>query len=130
MLKKYLFFFSLQVFAIALWAFWVLPDVGETGEFSQTAAWLAVQVLFPVFFSLLIARRRKSGYWLTALYGVIIGLYALGMTGWALVGAGTPVSVYAVCAIFFVVAFGVVFNALKDLNIGQKQRRYDEIKDE
>ena len=129
MIKKYLPYFGLQFLANGLWIFWVLPSIGESGSFLETLEWLATQILFPAFFCLLLSSRRKSAYGLIALYGILTGLYALGMTGWALIGEATPVSVYAVCAIFFVVSSGMVFHALKDLNIGQKARRYDEIQD-
>ena len=108
----------------------MLPGLGESGSISQMIKWVGVQVLVPVFLLLLISRRRKSGYWLTVVYGSLLGLYGMGMVGWALVGEASPLSIYAVCALFFVVAFGIVFQALTDLNIGQKARRYDEIKDE
>ena len=130
MFKKYLPFFGLQLLANCLWLFWVLPSLEESGSVIEMAAWLGAQVLLPVFLSFLIARRRKIGYWLTVIYGLHLGLFALGMTGWSLMSEWTPFSVYAVSAIFFVVSFGTVFLGLKDLNIGQKARRYDEIKDE
>ncbi len=129
MVKKYLPFFVLQTLANVLWAFWVLPSIGESGTFSETMKWLGVQLLFPIFFCLLLSGRRKSAYVLMTIYASVIALYALGMTGWALIGEGTPVSVYVICFLFFAVAFGIVFNSLKDLNVGQKARRYDEIKD-
>ena len=129
MTKKYFPYFGLQLLANGLWIFWVLPSIGESGSFSETLEWVGVQILFPAFFCLLLSSRRKAAYGLVVLYGIFTGLYALGMTGWALMGEGTPISVYIVCAIFFVVSFGIVFHALKDLNIGQKARRYDEIKD-
>lgn len=129
MLKRYLPFFGLQIFANILWMLWVLPALGETGSLLEMAAWLESQILMPVFLCLLINRHRRAGYWLTILYSVIFGLYATGMTGWSLMGVGIPYSVYVVCAILFVVSFGVFVLALKDLNIGQKTRRYDEIKD-
>ncbi len=129
MIKKYLPFFTLQILANLLWAFWALPAIGEAGSLQETLKWLGVQILFPIFFCLLLTSRRKSAHVLMVIYGALTGLYALGMTGWALIGEGTPFSVYAVCAIFFVVSFGIVFQSLKDLNVGQKARRYDEIKD-
>ncbi len=112
------------------WAFWVLPALGEAGSLDETAKWFGVQLLTPVFLSLLLLGGRKSAYWLIALYGVIIGLYAIGMLGWALMGAGTPYPVYVVSILFFIVSFGVFFTALADLNIGKKERRYDEIENQ
>ena len=128
-MKKYFPFFALQILANVLWAFWALPSIGESGSFLETIKWLGVQILLPVFFCLLLSSRRKSAYVLMVMYGILTALYALGMTGWSLIGEATPLSVYVVCAIFFVVSFGIVFQALKDLNVGQKARRYDEIKD-
>ncbi len=130
MIKKYLPFWGLQVLANILWLFWVLPALGESGSPGEMLKWLGVQILSPLFLSLLMAQARRLAYGLTALYGAMTGLYALGMLGWALIGEATPLSVYAVCGLFFWVAFGLIFLALKDLNIGQKARRYDEIKDE
>ena len=129
MIKKYIPYFGLQLLANGLWIFWVLPSIGESGSFLETLEWLGVQILLPAFFCLLLSRPRKLAYGLIVLYGILTGLYALGMTGWALIGEATPVSVYVVCVIFFIISFGVVFQALKDSNIGQKARRYDEIKD-
>jgi len=130
MLKKYLILFSAQLAANLLWIFWVLPGLGESGSPAQTIKWFGVQVLVPVFLLLLIARRRKSGYGLTVVYSILVGLYAMGMLGWALIGEATPLSVYVVCIFLFIVAFGALFCALKDLNVGQKARRYNEIRDE
>ena len=130
MIKKYLPFWTIQILANILWVFWVLPAIGESGSPAETLKWLGVQILSPAFLSLLISQGRRLAYGLTAFYGAMTGLYALGMLGWALIGEATPLSVYAVCGLFFVVAFGLMFLALKDLNIGQKARRYDEIKDE
>ena len=130
MLKKYIPFWGLQILANGLWAFWVLPSLGESGSLKETLIWISAQVLIPTFLSLLILRGRKSAYWLTVVYGIMTAFYAMGMLGWSLSGEATPLSVYVVCLLLFIVAFGVVFGALKDLNIGQKARRYDEIKDE
>ena len=129
MVKKYIPYFVLQVLSNVLWVFWALPALNETGTVLETVEWFGVQILCPIFLSLLISKKRPFAYVLTILYGLIIGLYAVGMVGWALMGIGIPSSVYVVCSLFLIVTFGVVFHGLIDLKIGQKARRYDEIKD-
>lgn len=107
-----------------MWAYWALPEMDEQGTASQSFEWLCAQVLFPVFFCVLLSRKRKSVLWMLVAYGGWLGLYGLGTTGWALMGPATPFSVYAVCALFLMAGFGLIYNALKDLNIGQQKRSY------
>lgn len=124
-MKKYAPFFILQILANALWVFWSLPEMGETGTLFETASWLIAQALLPIFLSSLLQAKRKSGYWLTFGYGLVFGLYGFGTLGWSLMGPFTPLSVYTVSALFLVIGFGTVFQSLKDLNIGKPVRRYD-----
>jgi hypothetical protein len=124
MLKKYLPFFILQLTANSIWVFLVLPAVGEEGTLSETLRWLAIQIALPGFLAWLLIRGRRYALWLLIIYASLILLFGLGMVGWALMGEATPWTVYAVCLLFFVVGFGILFYALKDLNIGQKPRQY------
>ena len=125
MLKDYLFFLILGPVANALWAFWVLPDIHEEGTSSQTLEWIAVQALVPVLFVILLARRQRYIYWFLLVYAALILLFGAGTFGWALMGPGTPASVYVVCVLFFIMGFGILFHGMKDLNMGQKTRSYD-----
>ena len=129
-MKKYLVLFALQIAANLLWAFWALPLMLEQGSSSQTLNWLLVQTLFPVLWTLLLARKWAGVYVLLVIYGVLIVLYGIGTLGWALMGEGTPLAVYVVCGIFLVTGFGCVFCALKDLNVGKNTRTYHGIEDE
>lgn len=125
MLKKYWIIFSFQIAANTLWVFWALPQIGEEASLVHSLEWLGTQILFPIFFSLLISQRRKSGFWLVVVYGAFTGLYGLGTFAWAVIGTYTPASVYVVSGLFIVIAFTLIFAALKDLNIGKTRRRYD-----
>ena len=114
-------FFVLKVCADALWGYVALPEMGEQGTDWQTIQWIGVQALVPALFSLLLIRKQRYALWFLVAYGVLIILYGLGTFGWALTGPATPLSVYAVCMIFFVIGFGVLFNALRDLKIGGRR---------
>jgi hypothetical protein len=102
----------------------VLPAIGEEGTFLEIILWMGIQILLPLLIGILLARRRRYVLWIMALYGVFFLLFGFGMFGWALMGEGTPVSVYAVCSLFFIIGFGVIFRTMKDLGIGQKPRQF------
>ena len=121
MLKKYLPFFILKVCADVLWGWWALPQMGEQGTDLQTLEWMGVQALVPLLFVLLLIRGQRYVYWFLIAYGSLIILYGLGTLGWAVIGPATPFSVHTVCLIFFIIGFGIVFNAMRDLKIGGKR---------
>jgi hypothetical protein len=124
MRRKYLPFFAFQIGANLLWAYWALPEMNEEGSAAQSLEWLAAQILFPALFCVLLTRKKKTVLWMLVMYGGWLTLYGLGTTGWALMGPGTPFSVYAVCVLFLIAGFGIIYHALKDLNIGQIKRNY------
>ena len=124
MAKKYLPFLLMIPISNALWAWWVLPEMNEQGTFSETLAWLFVQALVPLLFGILLNRKQRYVFWLLFIYAALIILFGVGILGWALMGPGTPFSVYATCLLFVVVGFGILFNSMKDLNFG-KARRFD-----
>ncbi len=124
-MKKYLPFLILGPISNALWAWWALPEINEQGTGYETLQWLCTQALVPVLFvGLLLFFRKKIVYWLLVIYSGFIILFGIGIFGWALMGAATPLSIYAVCFIFFIMGFGILYQALKDLNFGKTVRRY------
>ncbi len=125
MIKRYLFFLVLGPVANFLWALWVLPQINERGTGPEMFQWFLVQSLFPVLFGILIAFKKKYVLWLLMVYSGFIILFTIGMLGWALMGPETPISLYAVCLILIVMAFGLLFNSLKDSKFGQRITRYE-----
>ena len=125
MIKKYLFFLILGPIANLLWALWVLPQINERGSGLETLQWFLVQSIFPVVFCLLIMLKKKLVHWLLMIYSGFMILFAIGMLGWALMGPEAPVSIYAVCFLLLVMAFGLLFNSLKDSKLGQEVKRYE-----
>ena len=125
MIKKYLFFLVLGPIANLLWALWVLPQINERGSGPETLQWFLVQSIFPVAFCLLIILKKKFVHWLLMIYSGFMILFAIGMMGWAMMGPEAPVSIYVVCALLLVTAFGLLFNSLKDSKLGQKVKRYE-----
>ena len=125
MIKKYLFFLVLGPIANLLWALLVLPQINERGSGLETLQWFLVQSIFPVVFCLLIMLKKKFVHWLLMIYSGFIILFAIGMLGWALMGPEAPVSIYVVCSLLLVMAFGLLFNSLKDSKLGQTVKRYE-----
>jgi len=125
MLKDYLFFLVLMPISNALWAWWVLPEMNEQGTFSETLAWICVQALVPLLFGILLNRKQRYVYWFLFVYAVLLNLFGVGTLGWALMGPGTPLSVYVVCLLFFVIGFGLLFHSMRDLNFGRDRRKFD-----
>ena len=124
-IKKYLFFLILGPVSNLLWAFWVLPQINERGSGRETLQWFLVQSIFPVLFCLLIMFKKKLVHWLLMIYSGFMILFAIGMLGWALMGPEAPVSIYVVCCLLLVMAFGLLFHSLKDSKLGQKVKRYE-----
>ncbi|OIO38959.1 MAG: hypothetical protein AUJ72_01750 [Candidatus Omnitrophica bacterium CG1_02_46_14] len=125
MIKKYLFFLVLGPISSLLWVFWVLPEINERGTISETLQWFLVQSIFPILFALLIAIKQKIVFWLLVIYSGFILLFCIGMFGWALMGPETPASIYVVCGLLVVMAFGLLFNTLKDLKLDQRVKQYE-----
>ena len=125
MIKKYLFFLALGPIANLLWALWALPQINERGSNLEMAQWFLVQSLFPIVFGFLISLKKKFVFWLLMVYSGFMILFAIGMLGWALMGPEAPVSIYMVCSLLLVMAFGLLFNSLKDLKFGQGVKRYE-----
>lgn len=125
MLKKYAFFLMLGPISNALWAWWALPQINEQGSVEETIQWVCVQAILPAVFAVLLLFRQKFVLWLMTIYSGFMILFTLGIAGWALMGSGVPLSIYGVCLVMFVMGFGILFNSLKDLNVGQIARRYD-----
>ena len=123
--KRYLALFLWAPLANILWAWWVLPGIGEQGSLSQIAVWLSAQAILPVLLLLLVLYKSRLGYRLIVIYSVFILLHGMGMLGWGLTGPGTPLSLYAACVILLVMGFGLFYQSLKSLGIGKTQRRYD-----
>ena len=121
MLRKYLPFLALKVGSDGLWAYWALPQMGEQGSDLQTLEWMGVQALVPLLFSLLLLRKQRYVYWFLLVYGGLIVLYGLGTFGWAMIGPATPFSVHVVCVLFFIIGFGILFNAMQDLKLGGRR---------
>ncbi len=108
-----------------LWAFWALREINEQGGFVEMLQWICVQALLPVMLGLLLALRPKFAYGFLLVYSGFTILFALGILGWALMGLGTPLSIYAVSTVLLVMGFGILFQALKDSRWGQKVTRYE-----
>ena len=125
MLKKYLPFILLIPLSNALWAWGVLPQIGEQGTRRQLIEWLIVQALVPTLSTVLLVLGSRLARPIFCLYGSTLVLYGVGTLGWALMGLYTPALVYVVSGLFLVAGFGLVFNALKDLNVGKTVKRYD-----
>ena len=123
MLRRYAFLLSLGVVVSLLWGWWATPEIGEGPSWVQMLHWMSTQVLVPVILFLLVALRLKPFLWLTALYGLSNLLYAVGLFGWALMGSATPLSVYVVCALLSAMGLGLVYQSLKDLDLGHPARR-------
>src|SRR3989338_6625705 len=119
MIKKYVTFLLLGPLANLLWAFWVLPGIDERGDRSEMFQWILVKSLFPAVFTFLIVFKIKYVYWMMTIYSGFMILFVIGMLGWAMMGPETPVSVYVVCGILIVMAFGLLFNSLQDLKEGK-----------
>ncbi len=125
MLRDYLFFLILIPVSNALWAWWVLPEMNEQGAFSETLEWIFVQSLVPLLFGILLGRRQGYVYWFLFVYAALLVLFGVGTLGWALMGPGTPFSVYVACLLFFVIGFGLLFYSMRDLNFGRDRRKFD-----
>lgn len=124
-MKKYLLLLALGPLSNALWAFWALPQIGEQGYLGETVEWVVVQALLPVLFAVLLRRKKKYTYWLLVLYSMYLLLYAIGILGWGLIGAATPFSIYCVAALMLMMGFGLMYQSLKDLGLGKKEKYYD-----
>ncbi len=120
-LKRYVPYLALGPAANFMWAFWALPDIHETGTLAETLEWICVQALVPVLFGVLVTYRRRYVCWMLIVYGGFMALFSFGILGWALMGVGTPLSVYAVCFALMVMGFGVLYHAMKDLDFGPKE---------
>ncbi len=125
MIKKYITFLLLGPVANLLWALWVLPQINERGTFPEMAQWFLVQSLFPIVFAILIKMNVKIVHWFLVIYSGFMILFTIGMLGWAMMGPEAPFSIYIVCFILLVMGFGLMFNSLKDLKIGQGVKRYE-----
>ena len=125
MLKKYLPFLALGPLANLLWAFWALREINEQGSFVEMFQWICVQALLPVMLGLLLALKPKFAYGFLLVYSGFTILFSLGILGWALMGLGTPLSVYVVSAVLLVMGFGVLFHTLNDSKWGQRVTRYE-----
>ena len=125
MLKKYLPFLALGPFANLLWAFWALREINEQGSFDEMLQWICVQALLPAMLGLLLALKAKFAYVFLLIYSGFTILFAMGIFGWALMGLGTPLSIYAVSTVLLVMGFGILFQALKDSRWGQEVTRYE-----
>ena len=125
MLKRYAIFLLLGPISNALWAWWALPQINEQGSMQETVQWICVQALLPAVFAVLLLFRRRFVLWIMTVYSGFIILFTLGILGWALMGSGIPFSIYGVCAVMFVMGFGILYESLKDMNVGQKARYYE-----
>lgn len=123
-MKKYAFFFSLHVLTAVLWSIWALPSIGESGSFPDEATWIAAQIVLPVFIIALLARRYRPGFWLAMIWGLGVGLSGAGLLGWALMGTGTPASVYTVAGLLLFNGLGVLSSVIKDMNWIRERNRY------
>ncbi len=124
MLKKYIPFLILGPVSNALWAGWALPEINEQGTPLETVQWIAVQALLPLVFCMLLVLKHRLAFWGLMIYSGFIILFGVGVFGWALMGPGTPLSVYAVCLMLFVMGFGLLYQSMKDLNFGKKGRKF------
>ena len=124
-LRNYLFFLLIGPVSNALWAYWALPEIGEQGTQAETLQWLCTQAILPLVFGVCLAFGIRFVLWFVLIYSGFILLFGIGIFGWALMGPGTPFSIYAVCALFFIMGFGLLYQSLKDLKFGRKETRYD-----
>jgi len=92
---------------------------------SETIQWLLIQVFLPAMFSIFLILRLNFILWVMVIYSGFVLLFDLGVLGWALMGDGTPFSVYVVCFILFVMGFGLLYQSLKGLNIGKENKIYE-----
>ena len=125
MINKYLFFLILGPVANLLWALWVLPEINERGSGLETLQWFLAQSIFPVAFCFFIILKKKFVHWLLIIYSGFMILFAIGMLGWALMGPEAPLSIYVVCLLLLIMAFGLLYNSFKDSKLGQKVQRYE-----
>lgn len=123
-MKKYVFFFTLHIFSLVVWAVWALPQMGESGTFPDEASWLAAQIVLPVFISVLLARHYRPGLWIALAWGLIILLSGAGLLGWALMGPATPFVVHFVALLLLMDGLGIFSSALKDLKWIHERNRY------
>lgn len=128
-MKKYLILFVVQIAALWVWAFYGLPEIGESGSRIEVGQWLTVQGLLMLLLGTLLWRRYRPAYFLNVAYGFVVSLCGVGLLGWSLMGSATPASVYISSALFLAAGFGLIAAALKDLNVGQR-RRYDGFQNE
>ena len=124
-MKKYSPYLILGPIANFLWVFWVLPQINERGTIRETSQWIVIQCLFPVIFTVLLAAKKKYVFWMLVVYSGFIILFMIGLIGWALMGPATPISIYVVCAMLMAMAFGLLFNSLSDLKVGQGVKPYE-----
>jgi hypothetical protein len=122
LLKKYSFFLILSPASNLLWLFWALPELHETGSSREMLQWLGIQFFVIGFLAVFIAANKKFIFWAVLAYGALTLLYALGVAGWALMGQ-TPLSVFFVAGLLFIMSFGLIYHALKDLKLGGKTYR-------
>ena len=90
---------------------------------TETIQWIAIQALMPLFFGLLLLLRSRIVFWFLIVYSGFIILYGIGILGWGLMGPATPASVYVVSVVLFVMGFGLLYQAMKDLRVGEKRRK-------
>ena len=129
MTKRYLPFLALGPVSNLLWAFWALRDINEQGSPLEMLQWIAVQAAIPALFLLLLRFRRPYVYYMLIVYGGFTLLFGFGITGWALMSDGAPVSVFTVCFTLGVMGFGLLYRAMEDLHLGKKEIDRYEIKD-
>ena len=124
-MKKYSPYLILGPIANLLWVFWVLPQINERGTLHESVEWIIIQSLFPVIFAILLIAKKNYVFWMLVVYSGFIILFMIGMIGWALMGPETPIAIYIVCGILMVMAFGLLFNSLSDLKVGQGVKPYE-----
>ena len=124
-LRRYLPFLALGPVTNALWAWWALPSIDEQGTFTEMLQWYCVQAAIPVLFAVLLRFRRNYVHWMLMIYGGFIALFAFGILGWALMGEGTPMPIYAVFTLLFVMGFGLLYHSMKDLGFDRDAPVYD-----
>lgn len=122
-MSKYFFFLVLGPVSNVLWAWWALPEINEQGTTLEMFQWIATQAALPVLFGILLALGSKIARWFILVYSGFTLLFAIGIFGWALMGSATPVSIYVVAGILFVMGFGLLYQSMKDLNFGHKERK-------
>ena len=118
--KKYLFFLLLGPLSNLLWLFWALPEIHETGSLIEVVQWLGFQTCLVVLFFIGLMRGKKITFWVLLSYSILVFLYALGLIGWGLMGAATPLSVFIVAGLLFLMSLGLIYHTLQDLKIVSK----------